>query len=210
AEEYVEFIVDGSLRMQQLIKDLLAYSRVNSRGQAFAQTDCERVIERVLSSLQFAIAENQATVTYDRLPEVFADESQVQQLFQNLISNALKFRGEQPPQVHVSVIPIADDSTEEGDEDRHALTVAGQVEWKFCVSDNGIGIESDYREKIFEIFQRLHSRRIYAGTGIGLAICRKIVQRHSGRIWVEESPQKGAAFYFTLPSQPTVNSDPSE
>ena len=210
AEEYVEFIVDGSLRMQQLIKDLLAYSRVNSRGQAFAQTDCERVIERVLSSLQFAIAENQATVTYDCLPEVFADESQVQQLFQNLISNALKFRGEQQPQVHVSVIPIADDSAKESDEKHHELTVAGQVGWKFCVSDNGIGIEADYREKIFEIFQRLHSRRIYAGTGIGLAICRKIVQRHGGHIWVEESPQKGAAFYFTLPSQPTVNSDPSE
>ncbi|MEM6453152.1 MAG: PAS domain-containing protein [Cyanobacteria bacterium P01_D01_bin.105] len=208
AEEYVEFIVDGSLRMQQLIKDLLAYSRVNSRGQAFAPTNCENVIERVLSNLQFAIAENQATVTHAPLPEVFADESQVQQLFQNIISNALKFRGEHPPQVHISAVPIVDHQAEKDDDEPHALPVAGQAAWKFCVSDNGIGIEADYREKIFEIFQRLHSRRIYAGTGIGLAICRKIVQRHGGRIWVEESTQKGAAFYFTLPTQLTVNSDP--
>jgi len=167
AEEYVEFIVDGALRMQQLIKDLLAYSRVNRRGKAFALTDCEQVIERVIGNLKFAIADSQATVTYDPLPKIWADESQIQQLFQNLVSNALKFRGEQPPRVHISAAPQADGRTSE--ETRPSVGDA-QAPWQFCISDNGIGVEPDYREKIFEIFQRLHSRRIYAGTGIGLAI----------------------------------------
>lgn len=213
AEEYVEFIVDGALRMQQLIKDLLAFSRVDSRGKAFAPTDCEKVIERVIGNLQFAIAESQATITHDSLPEVFADESQIQQLFQNLISNALKFRGEKPPQVHISAVPQmngTDGQAEQTEKKTHTPTSENQALWSFCVSDNGIGIEPDYREKIFEIFQRLHSRRIYAGTGIGLAICRKIVQRHSGHIWVEESPEKGAAFCFTLSRQPEIDSPPSE
>lgn len=213
AEEYVEFIVDGALRMQQLIKDLLAYSRVDSKGKAFAPTDCEKVISRVTDNLQFAIAQSEATVTHEPLPKIFADESQVQQLFQNLISNALKFRGEKPPQVHISAVPQAPDVA--GEEAIQAPSDDNPAFWKFCVSDNGIGIEPDYREQIFEIFQRLHSRRIYAGTGIGLAICRKIIQRHNGHIWVEDSPQKGAAFYFTLPSpsalsQPTLNSEPSK
>ena len=189
AKEYIEFIVDGALRMQQLVKDLLLYSRVNTRGKAFAPTDCETVLKRVLSNLQFVIVQGESQVTHDPLPDVYADESQVQQLFQNLISNALKFRAEDPPHVHISVISNADEPS--GD-------------WTFCVSDNGIGIEPEYREQIFEIFQRLHSRRVYAGTGIGLAICRKIVQRHGGQIWVEDSPEKGAAFYFTLPSKPKL------
>ncbi len=189
AEEYIEFIVDGALRMQQLVKDLLLYSRLNSRGKAFAPTACESVLKRALGNFQLAIAQSKGQITHDPLPDVYADESQVQQLFQNLISNALKFRAEDPPRVHISATTNADDPS--GD-------------WTFCVSDNGIGIESEYREQIFEIFQRLHSRRIYAGTGIGLAICRKIVQRHGGRIWVEDSPEKGAAFYFTLPSKPEL------
>ena len=197
AEEYIEFIVDGALRMQQLVKDLLAYSRVNSRGKAFAPTACETVLKRVLGNLQFAIAETQGQITHDPLPNIFADESQVQQLFQNLLSNALKFQAEDPPRIHVSAISSANGNAN-GNADEPPS------EWTFCVSDNGIGIEPEYREQIFEIFQRLHSRRIYAGTGIGLAICRKIVQRHGGRIWVEEPPQKGAAFYFTLPSQPEL------
>ncbi|EDX82904.1 PAS fold family [Synechococcus sp. PCC 7335] len=202
AEEYVEFIVDGSLRMQQLIKDLLAYSRVDSRGKAFAQTDCEQVLKRVLVNLKFAIADGQANITHDPLPEIFADESQVQQLFQNLISNALKFRGEKLPHVHISASLQPAQPAEQIDNQActHNQASSEQLSWRFCVSDNGIGIEPDYREKIFEIFQRLHSRRIYAGTGIGLAICRKIVQRHGGHIWVEESADKGAAFCFTLPS----------
>ncbi len=199
AEEYVEFIVDGALRMQQLIKDLLTYSRVNRRGKAFALTNCEQVIKRVIGNLKFAIADSQATVTYDPLPKIWADESQIQQLFQNLISNALKFRGEQPPRVHISAAPQADGQI---DKETHDSASKAQTPWQFCISDNGIGIEPDYRKKIFEIFQRLHSRRIYAGTGIGLAICRNIVQRHGGRIWVEESAEKGAAFRFTLANRP--------
>ncbi|MGC1309109.1 MAG: PAS domain-containing protein [Phormidesmis sp.] len=188
AEEYIEFIVDGALRMQQLVKDLLLYSRLNSRGKAFAPTACESVLKRALGNFQLAIAQSKGQITHDPLPDVYADESQVQQLFQNLISNALKFRAEAPPHVHISATASAEPS---GD-------------WTFCVSDNGIGIEPEYREQIFEIFRRLHSRRIYAGTGIGLAICRKIVQRHGGQIWVEDSPEKGAAFYFTLPSKPEL------
>ncbi|MEM9090097.1 MAG: PAS domain-containing protein [Cyanobacteria bacterium P01_F01_bin.53] len=206
AEEYIEFITDGALRMQQLIKDLLAYSRVNSRGKAFAPTDCEKVIKRVIGNLKFAIAESQAIVTHEPLPEIFADESQIQQLFQNLISNALKFRGEKPPQVHISVVSQCHAQAKQDEE--HDPTSENQAPLRFCVSDNGIGIEPAYREQIFEIFQRLHSRRIYAGTGIGLAICRKIVQRHGGRIWVEESPEKGAAFHFTLSSQREMDSLP--
>ncbi len=216
AEEYMAFIVDGATRMQQLIKDLLAYSRVDSRGKVFAPVDCNVVVKRVISQLKFAIEESRAVVTYDLLPEVFADESQVQQLFQNLISNALKFGSEAPPQVHISVTPqIRKDVPSE---DVPSEDVSDRIsEWTFCVSDNGIGIEPVYREQIFEIFQRLHSRRVYEGTGIGLAICRKIVQRHGGRIWVEDSPEKGsdqeldqglykdsnkgAAFYFTLPKK---------
>lgn len=211
AEEYVEFIVDGALRMQQLIKDLLAYSRVNSRGKPFASIDCEKVLKRVMHNLKFAIAENQATVTHDPLPEIFADESQIQQLFQNLISNALKFRREQSPQVHISAMLQADDPAhEQADGQTDEPSGEKQALWKFCVSDNGIGIEPDYREKIFEIFQRLHSRRIYAGTGIGLAICRKIVQRHGGRIWVEGSTDKGAAFHFTLANLTSTDSASSK
>lgn len=192
AEEYIEFIVDGALRMQQLVKDLLLFSRVNSRGKAFAPTVCKTVLERVLSNLQFAIIQSEGQITHDPLPDVYADESQVQQLLQNLISNALKFRAEAPPHVHIS----ATENAENADQPSGG--------WTFCVSDNGIGIEPEYREQIFEIFQRLHSRRIYAGTGIGLAICRKIVQRHGGQIWVEDSAEKGAAFYFTLPSKPEL------
>jgi PAS domain S-box-containing protein len=196
AIEYMEFIIDGATRMQQLIKDLLAYSRVDSRGKTFALTSCEAIVKRVIGQLKFAIEESQAEVTFEDLPEVFADESQVQQLFQNLISNALKFRSEAPPRVHISVMPQFHNATPEA---THEASGDRPSEWTFCVSDNGIGVEPQYREQIFEIFQRLHSRRVYEGTGIGLAICRKIVQRHGGRIWVEDSLEKGAAFYFTLP-----------
>ncbi|MEM9484606.1 MAG: PAS domain-containing protein [Cyanobacteria bacterium P01_F01_bin.116] len=181
AHEYMDFVVDGATRMQQLIKDLLAFSRVGTRGKKFASMSCESVLQKVLGNLKLAINECHAVVTYDELPEVMADESQIQQLLQNLISNALKFRGKDAPHIHVSA------------------TLQGK-EWEFCVRDNGIGIDPEYFEQIFEIFQRLHSRRYYEGTGIGLAICRKIVQRHGGHIWIDSAPGQGASFYFTMPN----------
>lgn len=182
ADEFIAFAVEGAERMQQLINDLLAYSRVGTHGKAFAPVDCQAIVERTIHDLQMAIQENDATVTCDALPTVTGDESQLTQLFQNLISNAIKFRREAPPQVHISAVD------QEG-------------EWRFAVRDNGIGIEPEYRERIFTIFQRLHSRKTYAGTGIGLAICQKIVDRHNGRIWVESQPNQGATFYFTIPVQ---------
>lgn len=181
ADEYINFIVDGATRMQQLIKDLLAFSRVGTRGKAFAPTNCESILQKVLMNLQLAILECQAVVTYDTLPTVVADKSQIYQLFQNLISNAFKFRSQESPRIHISA-------------------TLKQNEWEFCIQDNGIGIASEYFEQIFEIFQRLHSRRHYEGTGIGLAICRKIVQRHGGRIWIDSAPGQGACFYFTIPN----------
>ncbi|MCM1984916.1 PAS domain-containing protein [Lyngbya confervoides] len=185
ANEYIEFIVDGAARMQQLIKDLLTYSQVGRRGKAFQSISCTTVLQSVLESLSLAIAEGEAQVSYDPLPVVQADPSQLYQLFQNLIGNALKFRGQPPPQIHIGV-------------QRYPS------EWQFYVRDNGIGISPEYFDQIFVIFQRLHRRQTYEGTGIGLAICRKIVQRHGGRIWVDSTPDQGACFYFTLPVDPSV------
>ncbi|MGK7905351.1 MAG: PAS domain S-box protein [Hormoscilla sp.] len=182
ADENMYYIVDAATRMQQLIKDLLTFSRVGTRQRKFAPTDCNSVMERVLVNLKIAIAESAATITYDLLPTLVADELQLTQLFQNLIGNGLKFRGQRPPVIHISAFPRED-------------------EWCFCVRDNGIGIEQQYADRIFAIFQRLHSRKQYEGTGIGLAICQKIVQRHGGRIWVESTLGQGAAFYFTISHQ---------
>ncbi|MGB7087431.1 MAG: PAS domain-containing protein [Phormidesmis sp.] len=196
AEEYVEFILDGTNRMQQLIKDLLTFSRVRTRGKEFSAVDCEGIVNSVLRSLKLAIQESQAQITCGTLPVVDADPSQIQQLFQNLISNALKFRGKDPPRIHISATLREDKALQEDE----ALKAGHQQAWEFCVRDNGIGIESEYFDQIFEIFQRLHSRRHYEGTGIGLAICRKIVERHGGRMWVDATPGEGSAFYFTLSS----------
>lgn len=181
AQEYMDFVVDGATRMQQLIKDLLTFSRVGTRGKKFTPMSCKTVLQKVLGNLKLAIEECHAVVTYDELPEMMADELQIHQLFQNLISNALKFRGKETPNIHVSA-------------------TLKEKEWEFFVRDNGIGIDPEYFEQIFEIFQRLHSRRYYEGTGIGLAICRKIIQRHGGRMWVDSAPGQGASFYFTLPA----------
>ncbi|MBP0001298.1 MAG: PAS domain S-box protein [Cyanobacteria bacterium SID2] len=180
ALEYLNFIVDGARRMQQLIRDLLAFSRVGTRGKAFVSTDLERVLDLAESNLQVSVVESQASISRDRLPCVLADESQMLQLFQNLIGNAIKFRGDRQPEVCVTV---------------EALPNC----WQFCVSDNGIGIDPKFSERVFEVFQRLHTRQHYEGTGIGLAICKKIVERHGGRIWVESSSGAGSQFYFTLP-----------
>jgi signal transduction histidine kinase len=181
ADEFMGYILGGATRMYQLIQDLLAYSRVNTRGQAFAPTDCEAVLASALANLQVRRKESGAVVTHDPLPRVMADALQLGQLFQNLLGNALKFNQQQPPRVHVAAEPQG-------------------KEWLFSVRDNGIGIDAQSAERIFVIFQRLHSREAYPGTGIGLAICKKIVERHGGRIWVESQPGQGATFYFTLPT----------
>ena len=180
ADEFIGYAVDGANRMQTLIKDLLAYSRVTAQGKVFERVDCNGLLEEVLSNLRVADEQNRAVVTHDPLPTVMADRGQLGQLFQNLIGNAIKFRGEEPPQIHVSA------------EQRTG-------EWLFSVRDNGIGVGPQYAERIFIIFQRLHNREEYPGTGIGLAICKKIVERHGGRIWVVSHTGQGATFHFTLP-----------
>ena len=179
ADDFIAFAVDGAERMQPLIRDLLEYSRIGSRGNAPEPTNLEEVLDAALANLTAAIEESDAEVTRDPLPTLSVDASQLTQLFQNLIGNALKFRHE-TPRVHVSAVTEEDLVT-------------------FSVRDNGIGIQSDYVERIFAIFQRLHTRDEYAGTGIGLAVCRRIVERHDGRIWAESEPGVGTTFYFTLP-----------
>jgi len=181
ANDFIAFAVDGATRMQVLINDLLAYSRVGTHGKPFAPTDCEEVFSQAIANLQVAIEESGATVTHDPLPTVMADNTQMIQLFQNLIGNAIKYRSkDRKPIVHVGV--------------KHT-----DEEWLIFVRDNGIGIEPKYFDRIFTIFQRVHSREEYSGTGIGLAVCKKIVERHGGRIWVESELGKGSTFYFTLP-----------
>lgn len=179
--EFIGYAVDGSNRMKSLINDLLAYSRVGTRGKEPEMVNSEFVLERVLNNLQLAIEDEQATITYNSLPTVLADAGQLEQLLQNLISNALKFHGRESPTIQIGA-----------EQQNH--------EWLFWVKDNGVGFEPEYAEKIFVIFQRLHNRQEYSGTGIGLAICKKIVERHGGRIWVESQPGQGATFYFTLPA----------
>ncbi|MGQ9731319.1 MAG: sensor histidine kinase [Candidatus Zipacnadales bacterium] len=183
ANEFIGFAADGAARMRQLINDLLALSRVGTRGQEFQPTDSGQTLDRVLSDLAPMLREAQAQVSRDDLPVVIADPQQLAQVFQNLISNAVKFRSERPCRVHVSV------TRQNG-------------EWVFAVQDNGIGLDPKHYDRIFVLFQRLHSRAQYPGTGIGLALCKKIIERHKGRIWVESRPGEGATFYFTLPMTP--------
>ncbi|MAF09308.1 hybrid sensor histidine kinase/response regulator [Candidatus Poribacteria bacterium] len=177
---YIGRAVEGTKRMQALILSLLDYARVGSRGEMFTLTDVDAVVDGAASDLSARIDEVGAEVTRDALPRILADQGQLAQLLQNLIGNAIKFCGDDAPTVHVSA-EQQDDA------------------WVFAVADNGIGIEPEYGEQIFEIFQRLHGRGSYDGTGIGLAICRKIVQRHGGRIWVDSQPGEGATFRFTIP-----------
>ncbi|MBM3841316.1 MAG: PAS domain S-box protein [Verrucomicrobia bacterium] len=197
ALEFIQYAVDGANRMQQLINDLLAYSRVGSKGQEFASVDCTSVLGQTIANLRERIEETGAIVTNDDLPTVQGDATQLAQLFQNLISNALKFRGSEAPQVHVSA------------SQRNRSTAGPEAEWLFSVRDNGIGIDPQFSERIFVIFQRLHTQAQYPGTGIGLAICRKIVERHGGRIWVESQLGQGATFFFTLPTNPQANEESS-
>jgi PAS domain S-box-containing protein len=190
ADEFIDFAVDGATRMQLLINDLLAFSRVGTRGEEFSLVSCEEVLEEVLFNLKTIAQENQAVITHDPLPAVMGDHTQLDQLFQNLVGNAIKFHRKEPPQVHISaeLLPPT--------QEKEKPMIGG---WRFSVRDNGIGIQSNQLNRIFVIFQRLHGRNEFPGTGIGLAICKKIVERHGGNIWVDSEPGKGSTFFFTLP-----------
>jgi PAS domain S-box-containing protein len=180
ADEFIGYAVDGAKRMETLIRDLLAYSRIGSGGREAVPTDSGAVLRLALLNLRTSIDETAAEITNGELPTVRGDAGQLAQLFQNLIGNALKFHGEAPPRIHVDA-----SRKEDG--------------WLFSVRDNGIGIDPKHQDRIFDIFQRLHTRAQYAGTGIGLAVCKRIVDRHGGQIWVESEPGQGATFRFTLP-----------
>jgi len=181
ADEFIGFAVDGARRMQELINDLLTYSRVGTRPLALDAVDSNQLVDQVVSDLAAAIQDSTGSVICDDLPVVRGDPTQLRQLFQNMIANGMKFhRPDEPPRVHVSATP------------EHGM-------WAFSVSDNGIGIEPQYQERIFALFQRLHTRADYPGTGIGLAICKKIVERHGGHIHVASTPGRGTTFRFTLP-----------
>jgi len=181
-QEFIGYAVDGAQRMQGLIQDLLAYARVDTRGRPMAPTDCEEVLETALANLKVAIGEGHAVVEHEHLPTVKGDSVQLAQVFQNLIGNAIKFHGKIEPKVHIGA-------------DRQ------NGEWVFQVKDNGIGIDPKNFDRIFVLFQRLHTRQEYPGTGMGLAICKKIIERHGGRIWAESKPNEGATFFFTLPAE---------
>ncbi len=179
AHEFIDFAVDGAKRMQRLINDLLAFSRVGTRGKPFKPTDLGIILKETLDNLNTAIKESGARITSGPLPTVPGDEVQLVQLFQNLLANAIKFRGAAAPHIEISA-------------------AAQDGEWVIAVQDNGIGIAPEHQERIFQIFQRLHGRSEYPGTGLGLALCKKIVERHGGHIWVESQPGQGATFYFSL------------
>ncbi len=194
--KYLANIVSGAFRMELLITDLLAYARVSTRGIPFAPVDCNSILGIVLSNLRMGIDESGAVVTSGNLPTVMGDETQFVQLFQNLIGNAIKYRSDAPPLIHVSATPIAEGGGKSAFSVPQSEIKGG---WLFSISDNGIGIDSRHFEHIFRIFQRLDHRGKYPGTGIGLAVCKKIVERHGGRIWVESEPGKGSTFFFTIP-----------
>ncbi len=181
-KEFIDYITDGVIRMQMMINDLLAYSRLNSKDKVIESVDCNEVMQRAISNLNSAITEKGAKVTHDRLPVVKGDKVQILQLFQHLINNGIKYNDKQTPKVHVT-----------------AYGADGQ--WYFSFTDNGIGIEPQYYERIFNIFYRLHSKDKYPGTGIGLALCRRIVESHGGSIWVDSQVGKGSVFYFTIPKK---------
>jgi len=181
-KEFIDYAVDGAKRMQVMINDLLQYSRVTTKGKAFEKTNMEDVLEKVLMNLKIAIEESSGVINHDKLPDIIADRVQMERLLQNLLGNAIKYRGDRKPKVHVSV------KRKKG-------------EYVFMIEDNGIGIEEEYREKIFGIFQRLHTREEYQGTGIGLAVCKKIVERHGGKIWIDGKFNEGSTFYFTIPKK---------
>ncbi|MFX1372558.1 MAG: ATP-binding protein [Promethearchaeota archaeon] len=184
--EFIHFIIDGAKKMNILIKDLLSYSRITTQAQPSKLTNLEEVLKEALFNLQEAIKESDAIITYDEMPILKVDKIQFIQLFQNLISNSIKFRKQESPKIHIGIKKIND-------------------KWLFSIKDNGIGIESKYFNKLFNIFYRLHTKEEYPGTGIGLPICKKIVQRYGGEIWVESEYGKGSTFYFTIAQEKNRN-----
>jgi signal transduction histidine kinase len=180
ADDFINYIVGGVNRMHTLLNDMLAYSRVGqSQGKPLYPSDCESVLQSALLNLEVSVKESQAEITHDPLPVVMGDEIQLSQVFQNLIGNAIKYRRQDPPRVHISA------------EQRNGV-------WEFSFRDNGMGIDPQYHDRIFGIFKRLHGREL-PGTGMGLAICKRIVERHNGRVWVESAPGQGSTFRFTIP-----------
>lgn len=180
AKEFINYAVEGVSLMQTLIDDVLAYSKVDTQAITFQATEVESSLEGALSNLPNRISETKTIITHDSLPTVMADGTQLMQLFLNLVGNAIKFRSNEPPQIHIGAERL-------------------EYKWLFSVRDNGIGIDPQFSERIFIIFQRLHTRDEYPGTGMGLAICKKIIECHRGRIWVESQLGQGATFYFTIP-----------
>jgi light-regulated signal transduction histidine kinase (bacteriophytochrome) len=183
ADEFIAYAVDGSSRMQGLIQDLLTYSRAGTNGKELHKISSENALGEALANLRATIKEVGAVVTHDSLPAITTDDTQLAQVFQNLVGNAIKYRSAEVPRVHVSA------------------KKNGGNEWIFSVRDNGLGIDPQYFERIFVIFQRLHGQKEFKGTGIGLAICKKILERMGGRIWVESQPEKGSTFFFALPER---------
>jgi light-regulated signal transduction histidine kinase (bacteriophytochrome) len=182
SREFMSFAVSGADRLQIMINNLLEYSRLDSRGNPFVRVESGDILRKVIDDFGPEIERSNAIITFDDLPAVMADPDQLGRLFQNLVGNALKFRGGEPPRIQVTARR----------EERN---------WVFSVRDNGIGIDPKYRDRIFVIFQRLHTMETYSGTGIGLSICKKIVERHGGRIWVESEPGKGSTFCFSIPAK---------
>lgn len=183
ADDFIAYITAGARHMQQMINDLLALSRITTRGKEFVHVNTERILKITFENLQSLIDKNHAIITYDQMPTIIADDSQIIQLFQNLIDNAIKFHRKETPEIHIS-------------------SKIQNSDWVFSVKDNSIGIDKNHFKKLFVIFQRLHNREEYPGTGIGLAMCKKIVERHGGRIWVESKVGIGSVFYFTIPIKP--------
>ena len=182
AEDFINFAVDGAQRMHKLIADLVSYSRINTRGHEFEPTDFNQVLDRALATTNESAHGSATVITRDALPTLIADGVQLEELFRHLIDNAVKFQNGRRPHVHIGAEQRAN-------------------EWVFFVRDNGIGIDPELADRIFLVFQRLHGRGEYAGTGMGLAICQRIVERRGGRIWVESEPGKGSTFYFTMPQR---------
>jgi signal transduction histidine kinase len=189
AREFLEYAVDGAERMRALIDGLLDYSRVQTQGRPFADVDCESVLDWALRNLEASLVESGAQVTRSAMPVLFGDDGQLARLMQNLIGNAIKYRGEKPPEIRIEA--------QERDD-----------EWVISVADNGIGIDPKHFDRVFAIFQRLHTREEYPGTGIGLAVCKRIVERHNGRMWVESEVGRGSVFFFTIPQ--VTNSQETE
>ncbi len=182
SDDFIEYIVEGAQRMRLLIDGLLEYSRVNSQTTIFKKVDLETVLDAVIHNLKIIIDENNVSISHNNLPTISGDQNQMLQVFQNLISNAIKFHGSQPPKINISV-------------------KKNEKEWIIAVKDNGIGIDPKYQKQIFEVFKRLHTKQQYPGTGIGLSITQKIILQHGGQIWVESELGKGTTFYFTIPNK---------